>query len=250
MARGRPKKKMDPKADKDCAKAPVLIALCGPKGSGKTTVAKMANPTAIISFAGPLKALAKSIFNLTDEQIYGSQKEVPFPEPKTLTELQVRKIVRFMANEIIAIRNQGAKAPFSAHAVAVNKIMRGPFVSPRDLMQKLGTEIMQNIYKPFSPLVALWPHKDKPGIYVVDDMRFPLEDELARDMFEYYYPVRITGRNEDVKDGHASEQAWKQIKFFSEIDSSGDIKELELRAVEVFSHIQTDIKLRLEKESK
>lgn len=244
MARGRPKKVV-PEVSQ-----PVLIALSGPKGAGKTTVAKMVNPTEIITFAKPLKTLAKELFGLTDEQVNGKLKEVPFDEPKILTEIQARKIVRYMANELIALRNQGNSISFSAHAISVNKIMRGPFFSPRDLMQKLGTEIMQYIYKPFSCEVALIPFKDKPGIYVVDDMRFPLENETGRNLFKFYYPVRIRGRNEEVKDGHASENAWKSIKFFAEIDNSGSVDDLKLRAVEVFAHIQTDIKLRLEKGEK
>lgn len=251
MARGRPKKNtVTANATPVVASYPVLIALSGPKGSGKTTVARMANPTKVVSFAGQLKFIAKTVLGLSEEQVNGKLKEVPFAQPKRLTELQVRKIVRHMANELVAIRNAGGDVKFSAHSVANNKIMKGPFVSPRDLMQKLGTEIMQQIYKPYSPLVALWPHKDKPGIYVVDDMRFPLEDEIARKMFSFYYPIRIVGRNDDVVDNHASEQAWKSIEFFAEIDSSGDLKDLEFKAVEVFSHIKTDIKLRVEKGEK
>ncbi len=226
---------------------PILIALCGPKGSGKTSLAKMAEPTAIVSFAKPLKMLAKKIFHMTDEQVYGAEKEVPFPVPIHASELQLRQIVRFMANEIVAIRNESRenKIHFAAHGVAINKLIRGPFVSPRDLMQKLGTEIMQSIYRPFSPLVTMWPYRNKPGVYIIDDMRFPMEDEMAKDMYEYYYPLRIVGRNEDCGDGHASERAWKDIAFFDTIDSSGNLKDFKKKAEVVFTKIKDDVRKRM-----
>lgn len=230
--------------------SPLLIALSGPKGCGKTTVANMANATEIVSFAKSLKTIAKQVFGLTEDQVNGKLKEVPFESPMVITEMQARRIIRYMSDEILNIKKLGAKVNFSPHSIAVNLIYRGPFTSPRNLMQKLGTEIMQYIYKPFSPLVALYPHKDSPGVYIIDDMRFPLEDALARDLFKLYYPVRIVGRNDDVKDGHASEHAWKSIDFFAELDNGGSMGDLKDKAAELFLKIQADIKARQQKERK
>lgn len=57
----------------------MVIAFCGLKTCGKTTAAEyLVNENGFerMSFAGPLKEAAKLMFNLTDEQVYGSEKEV------------------------------------------------------------------------------------------------------------------------------------------------------------------------------
>ncbi len=58
---------------------PTVIALLARAGSGKTTAADYLVGTygaKKISFAGPLKVLAKTLFDMSDEQVYGSLKEV------------------------------------------------------------------------------------------------------------------------------------------------------------------------------
>lgn len=57
---------------------PTLIALTGPAGCGKTTVAKALEDRGFVRvrFAGPLKAALRAI-GLTEAQVDGDQKEVP-----------------------------------------------------------------------------------------------------------------------------------------------------------------------------
>lgn len=57
-----------------------MIGICGPKGSGKSTAAKMIlkdHGFARHRFAGPLKKALKVAFGLTDEHVDGSLKEAP-----------------------------------------------------------------------------------------------------------------------------------------------------------------------------
>jgi len=59
-----------------------LIALCGLKGSGKSTAAQTlagSLPAARIRFAGPLKDMLRT-FGLDDQEIEGDLKEVPSPK--------------------------------------------------------------------------------------------------------------------------------------------------------------------------
>ena len=58
----------------------MIIAFLARAGSGKTTAAKYLEKkhgAVRVSFAGPLKELAKRLYDLTDEQVYGSLKEEP-----------------------------------------------------------------------------------------------------------------------------------------------------------------------------
>ena len=56
-----------------------IIGLVGYKGSGKTTVAKILQDSrgyVKIAFADKLKIVAKQIYNLTNEQVYGPAKDL------------------------------------------------------------------------------------------------------------------------------------------------------------------------------
>lgn len=85
---------------------PKLIALVGRAGSGKDTVARMLQtmePFESLSFATPLKAFVREVFDFTDDQLYGPSEsrnagDIRYPRPD------------------------------------------GTFLSPRQALQKLGTE--------------------------------------------------------------------------------------------------------------
>jgi dephospho-CoA kinase len=47
----------------------MIVAFTGPKGSGKTTAAKMLGNYEIISFAAPLKKCLRDLFNFSDTQL-------------------------------------------------------------------------------------------------------------------------------------------------------------------------------------
>lgn len=61
---------------------PAIIGLCGPAGAGKSTVAKYLverHAYEEATFAGPLKKMVGNLFGLSEEQLYGEQKEIIDP---------------------------------------------------------------------------------------------------------------------------------------------------------------------------
>ncbi len=68
-------------------KNPIVIALCGPAGSGKSTVANYLVEkygAARYSFAMPLKEMVKRALDFTDEQVYGTQAQKEAVDPRYL----------------------------------------------------------------------------------------------------------------------------------------------------------------------
>lgn len=64
---------------------PVVVGLLGRAGSGKSTSAEYLEEhftAARYSFARPLKELAKELFGLTDEQVYGTQAQKEEVDPR------------------------------------------------------------------------------------------------------------------------------------------------------------------------
>ena len=223
-------------------KYPILIALSGPKGCGKTTMAKfgvgVCGADSIVPLAAELKLMAMKFFGLTKEQVYGSEKEIPFAKPIIANDRTLSKIVRRMSS---TLDQMGLGDLFNPHKIALNLLPRGPFNTPRELMQKLGTEIMQAIYKDYSILATIMPIAGKNGIFFVDDMRFPREDELLREKSHFYYSVCVTGRKEKTKDVHSSEHAWKEIDFFATVENGGSIKKFQENILKVFQKIKEDV---------
>jgi len=68
-----------------CVKKPLVIGLLGKAGSGKSTSAKHIRDkygATVVSFAGPLKNLAKHVFGFSDAQLYGSAKDKETVDPR------------------------------------------------------------------------------------------------------------------------------------------------------------------------
>lgn len=66
-------------------KKPILLGLVGKAGSGKSTAARHLVDkygAMCFSFAGPLKVMAKELFELTDEQLYGTQAQKGTIDPR------------------------------------------------------------------------------------------------------------------------------------------------------------------------
>lgn len=64
---------------------PTVIALCGPAGSGKSTVANHLRDVygaASYSFAAPLKNMVKRALDFTHDQVYGTQEQKEAVDPR------------------------------------------------------------------------------------------------------------------------------------------------------------------------
>lgn len=230
----------------------IVIAFSGPKGCGKTFLSKhsceIGIGRSVHSFATRLKSFAKKYLGLTDAQVFGNDKETPFTGgARAIPPSVIRRVINAMYEDL---RTAGLpeKDNFNPSKISVSKLPGGMFKTPREVLQFLGTELIQNIYKPYSPLVTVLPIKNlQEGTYFIDDMRFPLEDEILKKHIHFYYPVRIIGRNEVSTDNHVSEHAWKEIKFFAEVDSSGTLEELYNNMMPIYQKIKDDVTDRIKK---
>ena len=77
----------------------MIIAFCGLKTSGKTAASEyLVREYGFkrLSFAGPLKESCRLIFQLSDEQVYGSEKEVHDPR----WDMTPRKILQLFGTEV------------------------------------------------------------------------------------------------------------------------------------------------------
>ena len=83
----------------DQVRLPRIIGLCGDIGSGKSTVAKFLWEEygyGAASFAAKLKAVAKDVFGLTDEQVNGTQAEKAAPIPHVMDRAGNPRSARFI----------------------------------------------------------------------------------------------------------------------------------------------------------
>lgn len=79
----------------------MIIGLCGKKYSGKDTVADFAalkHDYVKRSFADPLKEAVKALFILTNDQLYGNQKEIPINDWYGCTP---RKMLQFVGTDLL-----------------------------------------------------------------------------------------------------------------------------------------------------
>jgi len=130
--------------NRQLATYPVIVALTGPAGAGKSTAARYLierHGYVLVKFAGPLKAMLRAL-GLTDEHIEGSLKEAPCPL-------------------------LGGKTP--RYAMQTLGTEWG-----RDL---ISSDLWVNAWRDFATSVL-----DQGGRVVVDDCRFPNEAQRAREM--------------------------------------------------------------------
>ena len=173
---------------------PLIVGLAGFQGCGKSTVAcYLENKYGFIrySFAKPLKDVAKLIYSLSDEQLYGDLKNVVDPRYG---------------------------------------------ITPRFIMQQLGTEVCRNIHKDTWVLAArnfiddYDNHIHLLNKFVIDDCRF--ENEAMFIVYGYTTGLsrifKIEGRKNKVIEGenHQSEKELPNHYIDSIIDNSGSYEYL------------------------
>ena len=183
-----------------------IIALCGPKRSGKDTVTNVIMDRLCMTYnmkhvkiADPLKQICKILFQFTDEQLETDMKEEIDPKWG---------------------------------------------ISPRMAMQKLGTDILQYKIEEVLPIrterqllvraMNIQPQSNT--IYVVSDMRFPHEyDYLSR-----ICPckvIRVERPDYTMNDMHASEQSWNHVPYNHKILNDGSINDLHAKVEEILPFI-------------
>lgn len=179
-----------------------LIGLCGLIGSGKNTVAEriMSQYDYIgVSFASTLKDAASCIFGWDRDMLEGA----------TASDRVERECKDLWWSERL-----------------------GFDVSPRYMLQYLGTEVMRNNLHS-----DIWVYATEKQIlehpwdqYVITDVRFPNEIAMIRRHGGKIIHVRRGDLPEwfgqDPDDVHASETAWNNERFDATIRNDGTIEEL------------------------
>lgn len=171
---------------------PIVIGLCGPAGSGKSSVATylVEKYGAVrFSFARPLKEMVRLAFDLSDEQVYGTQEQKEAIDPRYN-------------------------------------------VSARWLLQRIGTEGCRAVFgEQFWTQQAIASIlRVKPRLAVIEDMRFVDEGRAIHDGRDggdsryLGFNFRLWPPGDDVAlaraiaaGAHASEQDWKKIDAAVEI---------------------------------
>lgn len=225
-----------------------VIALAGPKGSGKSTVADWLvkeRGYVVLSLADQLKNLAKRFFpnTLTMEDLYGPSERrerhfSPADKRRAAVELQA-------ANTWIRLDPDGRDAMvqlFGDHDPERNAVsfltgafdpIEEAFRSPRTILQRLGTEWGRKVWdEVWLDAVRRTAMNNQSLRYVIPDCRFPneaqyLKERLGADIFWVNASARLAGRAEDR---HASEPRREQLIGFcaGEIPNEGGIDALAL----------------------
>lgn len=172
----------------------MLIGIIGKKGSGKDTTADyLISKYNFIkkSFADPLKKACKELFLLSDEQLYGKEKEIPDNRWYNCTP---RIMLQYVGTDLL-----------------------------RDQLNIIMPELNKNI---FINHFKLWYNKEKDfnKYIVIPDVRFINEMETIRELNGIIIKIERNNNNDDM---HISEKEMEQITLFDYIiDNNGTKNDL------------------------
>lgn len=226
-----------------------IIGLVAPKSGGKDTAAailiegKKANGK--LSFAGPLKDICSKVFGipltvLNDPVL----KERPFKEPIALTRKHLRDIKHECTSRLDPV--QGSILLYNPNKATVYGLENRTLVSPRELMQVVGTDfIRQRIFGEWHLQAAFSPETlskyAKNGVYCVTDIRFVNEYEYLKNRFgndfQCYYVERPEAEENLKTATHPSELETQKIKTLlpeaNVIHNDGSIDDLKKKLLAI-----------------
>ena len=184
-----------------------VVGLTGYAGSGKSTVANYlveGHGYTRLSFAGPLKKMLRTLDPIIGEQ-YG-------------------EAVRL--SEVLAV-----------YAGDENGVKQTPVWGDeyRRLLQVLGTDCIRAVDPDFWVKAAVAQMTDEDGLYVFDDVRFPNEAQVIKDLNKWgLWNVQRSGY--EAVNGHTSEQWAGKMDEWQVIYNTNSLE---------FLHSEVDRALRL-----
>lgn len=157
---------------------PKAIAICGLKRSGKDTIADYLCQEyhyEKVKIAHPLKHVMKYLFNLTDDQIEGNEKDVVDPR----WSVEPRKLMQFFGTEIMQYKVQ---------------------------------EVLPEIGRSFWIKRLVEEHLSRPELLVIPDLRFVHEYDVLKKYNVEFWRVERQFDTAYVKpDDHVSELEYLNI---------------------------------------
>lgn len=149
-----------------------VVGLTGFAGSGKSTVAEYLvekHGYTRLSFAGPLKKMLRTLNPIIGNPpaFAGRDLYQPYFYLNDLFELVEKSLTQH-------------GEPVSLAEVEIKKSSWGP--EYRRLLQKLGTDCIRAHQPDFWVNAAVAQMTDEDGLYVFDDVRFPNEAEVIKDL--------------------------------------------------------------------
>lgn len=179
---------------------PPILLVAGKKQHGKDTFARLAQDVLKkydsqwtirrLAFADNLKAAAKIIFKLSEEQLYGSEKEISdyryYKTPREILQLLGTEVVRTIHPDTWVL----------------------------SLIHQIDEEWDQSACKPRRPL------------FVITDARFPNEIDLVHAHFGTARAVWIERPDLVSEDGHASETSLDDYNFDYHVRNDAGLVEM------------------------
>lgn len=229
----------------------VVVAFCGPSGSGKDTAVDYLVKEGVfsrkIAFADYLKQLCARVTKIPKEFFYEKKDEI-LPKPFQLSEKDIRFIAKEVRDAIPLDVLPYDK--FKPGKVQVQKYTGHVMNTPREILQYVGTEVMKGFFGQVHAYLTCQSLKNKGGVFAISDLRFVDEVECCSKFFKFFYPIRIIGRNEsDDGNLHRSEKEYKELKVFAEIGNHRTLEDFYTNLKIVMNDVKQDVADKLAKMS-
>ena len=204
-----------------------LIGVTGLKGSGKDTVAKIINTLhqkqyKTKRFADPLKRFVADILGVSVEKLEDREfKETPLGEEWVCYKYEYY-VEDILIKKGLSLESPNKKWEFAPGEVAscnYNKII----LTPRKLLQLIGTEGGRDLIHPDIWINALFSSYTKDSKWIIPDTRFDNEAKAIKDKGGIIIKVE---RDVGITDTHASEKGISDKYVDIVIDNNGSMEDL------------------------
>lgn len=204
----------------------MIVAFAGQKGSGKDEAIRgilAAVPGAKrFAFAGRLKAIARELWDLTDAQTDGDEKETPLPH------------VVYMDSQLDGMQRLTG-LPIAPRGLVAT--------TPRQLLQYLGTEYVRSVDSEYWIRTLLEEIEDFQcgelvSMPLIADCRYPNEVQAVRNAGGRVVRVVRPGLPWGAHSDHPSETGIDALDVHAEIANTGTLDDLHRTAVDLVRAFQ------------